>query len=85
MNSVRTATDTRYRILAYLLMAALLLSTGLNLYLLRDNSPPGLLAESTEAEELAAVESELVQARSQLARCQRLAAASDTLALHASE
>jgi|GEM_PF-5839869 len=83
MNSARTATDTRYRILAYLLTAALLLSTGLNLYLLRDSSPPGQ-QEPADAEELAALENELVQARSQLARCQS-GGPSDTLALRADE
>jgi hypothetical protein len=81
MNRTSTAADTRYRILAYLLVGALLLSTGLNFYLLRGSSPPGLQDESADAEELAAVESELLQARSQLARCQRGTAMADTLAL----
>lgn len=83
MNSARTAIDTRYRILAYMLMVALLLSTGLNLYLLRDNSTQSS-QEPADAEELAVVENELVQVRSQLARCQR-GGASDTLALQADE
>ena len=83
MNSARTATDTRYRILAYLLTVALLLSTGLNCYLLRNGITPGLQDEPADAEELAAVENELVQARSQLARCRSSTAPSDTLALQA--
>ncbi|MDO7874812.1 hypothetical protein Q5H93_08730 [Hymenobacter sp. ASUV-10] len=85
MNSARTATDTRYRILVYLLTAVLVLSTGLNFYLLRGSTAAGEQEESADAEELAAVESELVRARRQLARCQSMASASDTLALHASE
>jgi hypothetical protein len=79
MNRARSTADSRYRILAYLLTAALLLSTGLNCYLLGGSSSPGGRAESADAEELAAVESELLKTRSQLARCRSSIVAADTL------
>lgn len=80
MNRARAAADTRYCILAYLLTAALLLSTGLNCYLLRGSIRLGGPEEPATAEELAAVESELLQTRSQLARCRSSSATTDTLA-----
>ena len=75
MNRTLPLADSRYRVLAALLAAALLLSGALNCFLLSRTDGlttyPSLLADNDdEAEDLSATRAELTLTQAMLARCQ---------------